>query len=58
MYVATSQITRVSIFYQPFVQAQIKESIKSLRHWRLWRESTGNHWIRSQMASNTENVYI
>ena len=24
------------LFAQPFVQAQIKENIKALRHWHLW----------------------
>ena len=33
-----SQITGVST--QPFVQAQINESIKDLRHWPLWGEIT------------------
>ena len=31
--------------YRPFVQAQIRESLKALRHWPLWRESTGDRWI-------------
>ena len=33
------------LFAQPFVQAQIKENIKALRHWPLWGESTGDRWI-------------
>ena len=31
---------------QPFVQAQIKENIKAPRRWPLWREFTGDRWIR------------
>ena len=30
---------------QPFVQAQIKENIKALRHWPLCGEFTGYRWI-------------
>ena len=30
------------VFTQPFVQAQIKENIKALRHWRLWGAFTGD----------------
>ena len=33
------------LFVQPFAQAQIKESIKALRHRPLWGESTGDRWI-------------
>ena len=33
----TSLITRVSLFTQPFVQAQIKENIKAPRHWPFVR---------------------
>ena len=40
-----SQITGVSIYGQPFVQAQVKENIKTLHHWPLWGESTGDQWI-------------
>ena len=29
----------------PFVQAQIKENTKGLRHWPLWGEFTGGWWI-------------
>ena len=36
------------LFAQPFVQAQIKENIKALRHWPLWGESTGDWWFPSQ----------
>ena len=30
------------LFAQPFVQAQIKENIKALRHWPLWGEFTSH----------------
>ena len=33
------------LFIQPFIQAQIKENIKALRHWPLWREFTHDRWI-------------
>ena len=42
-----SQITSVSIFTQPFVQAQIEENIKAPRHWPLWGEFTGDRRIPS-----------
>ena len=39
--IMASQITSIWIA-QPFVQAHIKENIKSLRHWILLGESTGD----------------
>ena len=33
------------LFAQPFVQAQIKENIKVLHRWPLWRQSTSDRWI-------------
>ena len=33
------------LFTQPFVQAQINENIKALRHWLLWGEFTGDRWF-------------
>ena len=30
------QIPSLTIFTQPFIQVQIKENIKVLRHWPLW----------------------
>ena len=39
------QIIDVWLFAQPFVQAQIKENIKTPHHWPLWGESTGDRWI-------------
>ena len=40
------------LFTQPFVQAQIKESIKAPRHWPLWGE------LPTQITNNAENVSI
>ena len=37
-----SQITSVT---QSFIQTQIKENIKALRHWPLCGEFTGDRWI-------------
>ena len=53
-----SQITSLTIFTQPFIQAQIKENIKAPRHWPLCGEFTGDWWIPALMASNAENVSI
>ena len=33
------------LFTQPFIQTQVKENIKALRHWPLWVEFTGDQWI-------------
>ena len=52
-----SQITS-RLLTQPFIHAQIKESIKTPRHWPLWGEFTGDRWIPRTMASNAENVSI
>ena len=41
----TPQITILTIFTQSFIQSQIKENIKGLRHWPLWGEFTGDQWI-------------
>ena len=40
-----SQITRLIIVSQPFIQAQIKENINTVRHWPLLGEFTGDRWI-------------
>ena len=40
-----SQITNLTIFTQPFIQAQIKENIKAPRHWPLCGQFTGDQWI-------------
>ena len=42
-----SNITGVlhQLFARPFVQVQIKESIKTPRHLPLWGESTDDRWI-------------
>ena len=54
-----SQITNLMIITQPFIQAQIKENSKALRHWRLQGEFTGDRWIpRTKKASNAENISI
>ena len=45
MSMMVSQIIRISLFAQPFVQAQIKENIKALSHWPLWAEATDDQWI-------------
>ena len=54
----TSQITCVSIFWTPFVQAQIKENIKAPRRWPLWGEL--NRWPVNSPHTGpvTRNVYI
>ena len=46
------------LFAQPFVQAKIKENVKAPLHWRLWGKSTGDRWIHSQRASNTDKVSL
>ena len=33
------------LFTQSFIQAQIKENTKVLRHWPLWGEFAGERWI-------------
>ena len=43
-----SQITNLTLFTQPLIQAQMKENIKVLRHWPL----------AAQKASNAENASI
>ena len=45
MSMMASQMTGYQFFTQPFVQAQMKENIKALRHWPLWGEFTGDRWI-------------
>ena len=50
------------MFFQPFIQTQIKENIKAPRHEPLWGEFTGDIFVTgkflAQIASNAENVYI
>ena len=46
------------LFTQPFIQAQIKENIKALRHWPLCGNSPGTGKFPAQMASKAENVSI
>ena len=45
------------LFAEPFVQAQIKENIKALRHWPLWGESTGDRWIPHQKAPVSRKMF-
>ena len=40
-----SQITGVSLFAEPFIQAQITDKIKVPRHWPLWGEFTDDRGI-------------
>ena len=40
-----SPTTSLTIIYQPFIQAQIKENIKAPRHWPLWWEFTSHRGI-------------
>ena len=40
-----SQITSLTIFTQPLIQAQIKENTKAPRHWPLWGEFIGDRWV-------------
>ena len=40
-----SQITSLTLFIQPFIQAQIKENFKAPCHWPLWGEFTGDRGI-------------
>ena len=53
-----SQSPASRLFTQPFIQAQIKENIKALRHWPSCGEFTGDREFPSQMASNAENASI
>ena len=38
------------LFTQPFIQAQIKETIKASRHWSLCGEFTGHRWMSRTMG--------
>ena len=40
-----------------FVQAQIKENIKALRHWPLWGEFTGDRWIPRKKGPVTQKIF-
>ena len=46
------------LFIQVFIQAQIKENIKALRHWPLCGEVTDDQWIPRTKAGNAENASI
>ena len=57
MGVMASQITSLTIVYSTiYIQAQIKENIKVLRHWPLCGEFTGE--FPTPKTSNVENVSI
>ena len=58
MGVIASQTISFTIVTQPFIQTQIKENIKALRHWPLCGNSPGTGEFPVQMASYTENVSI
>ena len=53
-----SQITSVFIVNSTFVQAQIKENIKALRHWSCEENSQVTGELPAQKASNAGNVSI
>ena len=44
-----SQITSLTLFTQPFIQAQIKENAKPPRHWPLCGEFTGDRWMTGEL---------
>ena len=52
------QITGVSIFTQPFVQAQIKENMKAPRHSPMWGNSPMTGEFLAQVVSNAEIISI
>ena len=56
----TSSVRCFSTFekIRPFIQTQIKESIKAPRHWPLCGEFTGTGEFPAQRASYAENVSI
>ena len=51
-----SQLIGVSTACSTFVKAQIKESIKTPRHWPLSGKFTDDRWIPRTKASYAENV--
>ena len=46
------------LFTQSFIRVQIKENIKTPRHWPLCREFTGDRWIPRTKDRYAENVSI
>ena len=40
-----SQSPASPLFTQPLIVAQIKENLKTLRHWPMCGEFTGGRWI-------------
>ena len=58
-YVANSTLShKPPLFAQLLVQAQIKETIKDLRHRPLWGEMTGDRWFPTQRASDVQKIYL
>ena len=53
-----SQFTSLMIIYSTVYWGTYQRKIKSLRHWPLCGELTGDRWIPAQRASNTEDVSI
>ena len=53
-----STITDVTMFTQPFVQAQIKENIIAPRHWLCEGNSPVTDEFPAQRASNADNISI
>ena len=52
-----SNHTALRLFIQPFIQAQIKENIKALRHWPLSGEFTGDRWIPRTNGQSREKCF-
>ena len=46
------------LFTEPFIQTQIKENIKAVRHWPLRGEFTVTGEFPAQKVSNADNVCI
>ena len=46
------------LFSQKFVQAQAKKKVKAPRHWRFWRELTGDRWIPRIKGQWRDNVSL
>ena len=53
-----SQITSLAVVCSTVYHTQIKENIKTPRHWPLCGEFTGTGEFPAQMVSNAENVAI
>ena len=55
---ASQKSPALRLLTQSFIQAQIKENIKAVRHWPLCGEFTGTGEFPAQRASYAENVSI